>query len=93
MGRPRPATRPNLVVARRFRQCAGASTGADSPRMWTSPSQTRGFRDTGGSATLPGTYRTRFMLIHGKEDEPQDETISFSAQVAPRVLRFLKTVL
>jgi dipeptidyl aminopeptidase/acylaminoacyl peptidase len=73
--------------------------------------------------------RTRFMLIHGKEDdivdpkqatdflvllkqagftanialvpgaghafinEPQDETISFSAQVAPRLLRFLKTVL
>ncbi|HMA71857.1 MAG TPA: alpha/beta hydrolase [Xanthobacteraceae bacterium] len=73
--------------------------------------------------------RTRFMLIHGQEDdivdpkqatefhlllkqagfsanialvpgaghafmnEPQDETISFSAQVAPRVLRFLKTAL
>jgi len=73
--------------------------------------------------------RTRFMLIHGKEDdivdpkqatdflvllkqagfsanialipgaghafinEPQDETISFSAQVAPRLLRFLKTAL
>ena len=73
--------------------------------------------------------RTRFMLIHGKEDdivdpkqatdflvllkqagftanialvpgaghafinEPQDETISFSTQVAPRLLRFLKTAL
>ena len=73
--------------------------------------------------------RTRFMLIHGMEDdivdpkqatdfqlllkqagfsanialvpgaghafinEPQDETISFSAQVAPRVLRFLKAAL
>jgi acetyl esterase/lipase len=73
--------------------------------------------------------RTRFMLIHGKEDdivdpkqatdflvllkqagfsanialvpgaghafinEPQDETISFSAQVAPRLLRFLKAAL
>jgi len=73
--------------------------------------------------------RTRFMLIHGKEDdivdpkqatdflvllkqagftatvalvpgaghafinEPQDETVSFSAQVSPRLLRFLKTAL
>jgi acetyl esterase/lipase len=73
--------------------------------------------------------RTRFMLIHGKEDdivdpkqatdflvllkqagfsanialvpgaghafinEPQDESVSFSAQVAPRVLRFLKAAL
>jgi hypothetical protein len=26
-------------------------------------------------------------------NEPQDETISFSAQVAPRLLRFLKAAL
>ncbi len=30
---------------------------------------------------------------HAFINEPQDETISFSAQVAPRVLRFLKTAL
>ena len=30
---------------------------------------------------------------HAFINEPQDETISFSAQVAPRLLRFLKTAL
>ncbi len=87
------------------------------------------FEASPAAYTTADKNRTRFFLIHGKEDdivdpkqatdflvllkqagftanialvpgaghafinEPQDETISFSAQVMPRLLRFLKTAL